>query len=233
MIETRRLKTVVLFIRIFLQFVLLRKIIDIYSDIAQKYDELRIQDFRKFEKLHLKKQKLQLDINYLNNCKQLGVCPNFLVFKLPNVSKHDAFGIRKKLLRSAINKANKQFHQTSKALITTERNLSNILSSIDFYILNRSVTHFNNKILQKCIATQQKKLSALTHNRNLPTFSHNDTINNLTNYKLTQEKSDLLKSGLFFLYHLINFARQTLLHLRKHLSYIYHQSKIRRNKKSN
>ena len=33
---------------------------------------------------------IKLDIDFLNNCKQLGVYPKFLIFKLPNVSNKDA-----------------------------------------------------------------------------------------------------------------------------------------------
>ena len=86
MIETRRLKNVVIFIQTILSFVLSRKIINIYNDIARKYGNVTVKDFRKHEKLEYKKNKLKLDIDFLNNCKQLGVYPKFLIFKLPNVS---------------------------------------------------------------------------------------------------------------------------------------------------
>ena len=57
-------------------------IINIYNDILRKYGNVTVKDFRKYEKL----DKLKLDINFLNNYKQLGVYPKFLIFKLPNVS---------------------------------------------------------------------------------------------------------------------------------------------------
>ena len=90
MIETRCLKNVVIFIQTILSFVLSRKIINIYNDIAQKYGNVTVKDFRKYEKLEYKKKKLKLDVHFLNNCKQLGVYPKFLIFKLPNVSNKDA-----------------------------------------------------------------------------------------------------------------------------------------------
>ena len=34
------------------------------------------------------KNKLKLDIDFLNNYKQLGVYPKFLIFKLPNTSSY-------------------------------------------------------------------------------------------------------------------------------------------------
>ena len=40
MIEPRRLKSVVIFIQTILSFVLLRKIINIYNDIASKYGNI-------------------------------------------------------------------------------------------------------------------------------------------------------------------------------------------------
>ena len=114
MIETRRLKNVVIFIQTILSFVLSRKIINIYNDIAQKYGNVTVKDFWKYEKLEYKKNKLKLDINFLNNCKQLSVYPKFLIFKLPNASNKDALSIRKRLLRSAINKRNKELRHVLK-----------------------------------------------------------------------------------------------------------------------
>ena len=83
-----------------------RKIINIYNDIARKYGNVTVKDFRKYEKLEYKKNKLKLDIDFLNNCKQLGMYPKFLIFKLPNVSNKETLSIRESLLRSAINKRN-------------------------------------------------------------------------------------------------------------------------------
>ena len=81
-----------------------------------------------------------------------------LIFKLPNVSNKDALSIRKRLLRSAINKRNKQLQHLSKDLSLSENVLSTQLSTIDFYILTKPITSYNKKSLY----TQQKKLSSLT-----------------------------------------------------------------------
>ena len=98
MIETSRLKNVVIFIQTILSFVLSRKIINLYSDIAHKYGNVIVKYFQKYGKLEYKKNKLKLDIDFLNNCQQLGVYPKFFIFKLPNVSNKDAFSIHKRLL---------------------------------------------------------------------------------------------------------------------------------------
>ena len=91
MIETRHLKNVVIFIQTILSFVLSRKIINVYNDIARRYGNVTVKDFQKYEKLEYRNNKLKLDIDFLNNCKQLGVCPKFLIFKLPNISNKDSF----------------------------------------------------------------------------------------------------------------------------------------------
>ena len=69
MVETRPLENVVIFIETILNFVLSRKIINIYNYIARKYGNVTVKDFRKYEKLEYKKNKLKLDIDFLNSCK--------------------------------------------------------------------------------------------------------------------------------------------------------------------
>ena len=198
MIEMRRLKNAVIFIQAILSFVLSRKIINIYNNIARKHGNVTVKDFRKYEWLGYKQNKLKLDIDFLYNCKQLVVYPKFLIFKLLNISNKDDLSICKRLLRSAINKRNKELQRLSKELSISENFLSTQLSTIDFYILRESMTRYNKKSLQKSLYTQLKKLSSLTRDCNLPIFTANETITNLTKYELSKEESDLLKAGLYF-----------------------------------
>ena len=142
--------------------------------------------------------QLKLETDFLNNCKQLGVYVKFLIFKLPNVSNKDPLSVRKRLLRSAISKRNEELQHLPKELSLFEKFLSTHLSTTDFYILTKSITSYNKKSLQKSLYTQQKKLSSLTRDCNLPIFTANETITNLTQYELSQKESDLLKAGLYF-----------------------------------
>ena len=103
-----------------------------------------------------------------------------------------------RLLCSAINKRNKELQHLSKELSLSVNFLSTQLSTIDFYILTKSITSYNKKSLQKSLYTQQKRLSLLTRDCNLPIFTANETITNLKQYELSQEESDLLKAGLYF-----------------------------------
>ena len=124
--------------------------------------------------------------------------PKFLIFKLPKVSNKDAFSICKRLLCSAINKRNKELQHLSKELSQSVNFLSTHLSIYEFYILTKSITSYNKKLLLKSLNTQQKKLSSLTRDCNLPAFTANETIISLTRYELLQEESDFLKAGLYF-----------------------------------
>ena len=124
--------------------------------------------------------------------------PKFLIFKLPKVSHKDAFSIRKRLLCSAINKRNKELQHLLKELSLSVNFLSTHLSIYEFYILTKSITSYNKKWIQKSLYTQQNNLSSLTRDSNLPVFTANETIINLTQYELSQEESDFLKASLYF-----------------------------------
>ena len=144
-------------------------------------------------------KRIKIKNQFLNNCKQLGVS-EIPIFKLQNVSNEDALSIRR-LLRSAINKGNKELQHFPKKLSLSKNFLSTQLSNGDYYILTKSITQYNKKSLQKLLQTQQKKLSSLTRDCNVPIFTVNETITNLMQYELSQEEYDLLKAGLYFSIH--------------------------------
>ena len=153
MIEISLLKNVIFFQTIS-SSALSRKTINVCNDLARKYGNVTVKDFRKYEKIEYKKNKLKLGINFLKNCKQLGVYPKFHIFKLPNVLNKDVSSIHKRLLRSAINKRIKELQHVLKELSISENFLSKQLSTIDFYILKKSTMSYNNKSLQKSLYTQ-------------------------------------------------------------------------------
>ena len=69
MIQTHPLNSFVIFIKTILIFVLSRKIMNIYNNISWKYENVRVKDFRKYEKLEYKKNELKLHIHFRNNWK--------------------------------------------------------------------------------------------------------------------------------------------------------------------
>ena len=90
--------------------------------------------------------------------------PKLLIFKLPNVSNKETLSIRKRLLRSAINEGNEELQHFSKELSLSVNVLSTQVSTIDFYILTKSITSYNKKSLKK-IAVHSTKKVILTDKR--------------------------------------------------------------------
>ena len=135
MIETRCLKNLVIFFQAFRSFVLARKIISVYNDLARKHGNFTVKDFPKYEKVENKKNKLKLEIDFLKTCKQLRVYLNFHIFKLANVSNKDPSSIRKRLPRSTINNHKKELQHVLKELSISENFISKQLSTIDFGIV--------------------------------------------------------------------------------------------------
>ena len=134
MIEMCCLKNVVILFTNNFQFCAVKKN-HVYNNLAWKYRNVMVKDFRKYEKLQYKNDKLKLDIDFLNNCKQLGVYLKFLIFKLLNVSNKDASSICKRFLRSAINNHNKELQHVLKELSICKNFLPKQLSTNDFYIV--------------------------------------------------------------------------------------------------
>ena len=116
-------------------FVLSRKIIKIYSDTAQKHGNVTVRDFWKYDKLKYKQNQHKLEIDFLNNCKQLDVYPKFLIFELPNVSNKDALSIpkrshNKKSLQKMPNNSKKNYYhwrETSAYLFTSNEIVTNLI----------------------------------------------------------------------------------------------------------
>ena len=80
-----------------LKFLLSRE--NIYNDIAQKYGNVAVKDFRKYEKLEYKKNKLKLDVDFPNNSKQFGS----LSIQPRKIRKSEIFTTFKKIHRSFLN----------------------------------------------------------------------------------------------------------------------------------
>ena len=194
MIEMRHLKNVVILNQRNLSLMLSRKVINIYNDIARIYGNVTVKDFRKYEELEQKYNKLNLAIDFLSNWKRLGVYPNFLTFKLWNFSAIGAvLLICKILLQRAINKLKKELQHLLKELTLSKNFLSTQLSTNDFYIITKSLVSNNKKSLQKSLYTQERKLSSLTRDCNLPIFTAKETITNLCNMNYPRKNLIYLK----------------------------------------
>ena len=105
-----------------LKFCAVKKNYNYIQQLAQKHGNVTVEKLQKFE-IQRYKKKLKLDIDFLNNCKQLGVYPKSLIFRLLNVS-NKVTSIWKRLLHSTINKRNKELQHVSKEVSLSENFLS-------------------------------------------------------------------------------------------------------------
>ena len=66
----------------------------IASIIRRRYGEKLLKEVRKFEKLDYKLRKVQLHLDFLTNCKDNDIIPNFLNFRLANKKLQDSFSYK-------------------------------------------------------------------------------------------------------------------------------------------
>ena len=101
----QKFKSVIVFFKILVTLVLSRPFGKVIHDLARKYNgSLVTSDLRKLEKLTTQSRKAELDVRFLKNCQAFGVYPKFITSDFPKVSNFDAVYIRKRLLRTSIQK---------------------------------------------------------------------------------------------------------------------------------
>ena len=124
----------------------------------------------------------------------INVIPKFLSFNRPYTNEVDSKFFRKRLLRSASNKRQDKLTKLEKDHGNTLQTLSLELSSVDLYILKKCIRHNVGKAVNNVISTHEKKLKNLTKNTQIP-FTSEETIKNLSSYKLRDEEVQILKYG--------------------------------------
>ena len=185
-------KPVVLYLKIISLFIVQRNFGNIIYDCVQKYNTLKIEQLGKYEKLKIKIRKAELDVTFLKNCQTFNVTSTFLTINLPNVSSYDLQFIKKRLLRSAVNKRNKERRSLKRDLSNEEREIARVLSSVDKFILDNVVKKNVNKITKITMKTHEKKLRNLTRSISLP-FTTAETLHNLLSKLLTTDELEVLK----------------------------------------
>ena len=153
---------------------------------------LQISQLRKREKLSLKVNKANLDINFLLTCRKLSVIPKFLFFNLPYTKNKDAKAFRKRLLRSLLWKRNHEKRKLDKELNNLKSEIRNTINGIKRYLFIQAIQKNVSQRNIQIVKTHEKKLSNLTHNKVLP-FLPDDVITNLSSCKTPHEEANILK----------------------------------------
>ena len=121
--------------------------------------------------------------------------PIFLSYNLPYTLEVGSKFIRKRLLWSALNKCQDELKKLHKDHAKILQTLPIKLPSVDLYILKKYIRHNVKKAVNNVISTHEKKLQNLTKNIHIP-FTSDETIKNLSSYKVTEEEVEILKYGL-------------------------------------
>ena len=167
----------------------------IIHDIACKYKEINVSDLRKLEKLHIKRNKSQLEINFLIKCKTFGVFPKFIYVNIRNIDEYDTLCLKKKLRNNAIHKRIRERHSFDKNIRNIERTIKSILNTIDWFIIRKLLLRNIKKSEQSYIKIHEKRLRNFTKNRS-NSFTHEEVVKNLCTKNLSLEELNILKFGL-------------------------------------
>ena len=93
-----KLKSVFISLKLIICFTLVRPFGSIIHDISIKHEDVSITDLRRFEKLKIRINKIQLDITFLENCQLFQVTPKFVVGSARGVNKSDVGYVEKHIL---------------------------------------------------------------------------------------------------------------------------------------
>ena len=119
-------------------------------------------------------------------------------------SQHLIFPIRTELTTktyehffSKVRSTEEEHLKLTKDLEVIKGNLSLILTSVDFFMLNKTIHKNCQDVVNVIVKTDHNKLQNLKKNEVLP-FRNNEVITNLLNYRLSDNEANLLKNGLCF-----------------------------------
>ena len=192
------IKTFYFVLKFVLHLCLLRPFGNIIKDLSLAHNgQVSIAELRKLEKLYIKIKKAELDLQFLKNCNSFNVTPKFLSFHLPHSSSHDTKSVRKRLLRGAIRKRNRELSEFGSSLTKLSTSLKESLTTMEWYILKAAINRNVERTATSVVETHRKKMCNLTKNDTLP-FTADDVVKNLSSTKLTKDELDVLKHGLNF-----------------------------------
>ena len=169
--------------------------------VRSHYREDGIQKFRRYEKNRCKLLKSRCDLDFLRICEINELTPRFLEFKLYTTSlqnNDDYCKYQKSLLAQEIESKRSQIGVLEEEGVSTESNLRNLLSFLDF----NHARKFVDKILsEKKISYRtrhERKLHKLGLTHKYELLSSEDVVFNFSDQSLSSVQKEALKLGLKF-----------------------------------
>ena len=175
--------------------------VPISTVINRRYGRLILKTFRNYEKLDLKKRKIECDLNFLNQCRTHGLTPKFVHFKLynRNLSRTKLYrDFQKQILNREIEVKKKSLKKLNTDLKYKLSELKSILSWLDFNHIKNFVCNVNSKHVTRFQNVQKRKLFRLGLESEYEKLDPDKLIFNLSSRVLTSEEKDALSLGLKF-----------------------------------
>ena len=133
--------------------------------VHNKYGRDGLQMYRKLETDHYKRQKLELDIKFLNTCLVHEKAPKFLQFKVyrndfRNTSKYKSW--QNHLLHKEIDSQKRKLRKINASYIKSKETFQALVSVLDFWFFMGKIASHTRNVCNKVKLTHDKKLRDLS-----------------------------------------------------------------------
>ena len=169
--------------------------------INRRYGSETLAVFRLCERIDRKHRKAQLDLAFLIQCRDHGVVPRFLNFKLANQHLRQSQtyeACRGRLLAQEIHHKRNNIKKLGAKLESTLDNLRTSVSYLDFQHLTSFMALNNVKSLQRSEVVQNQKLERLKQEYLSNGIDPDKVIFNFSSYELNDIEKKVLSRGLRF-----------------------------------
>ena len=168
--------------------------------IRKRYDNDTVRLVRKFEKVDKQLRKAELDLTFLEKCQELGVIPNFLLFRVSNDHLRESVTYKRccrSLLAEEVKQKRSMIHLHRQELVTVKDELKATMNVIDYTHVVSCMLQVNDKFIKTRKEIQDKKLLRLVGGKG--SNKGNDpkkVIHNLSDYVLSELEESILVKGL-------------------------------------
>jgi hypothetical protein len=176
---------------------------NIIDKIKQQYGYKTLRTYRKLEKILLKINKVEQDIQFMVKCKTLDLIPKFCRIKLPNqhdLSRKDAHLIYNRILDTELTNKRRSKQQLSKIASVSLTKLRSNVSFLCYLAIRKflhstvSVANSHSKARHAIKIKQLLKQSLVEKSL----LDSDKIVVNLSSYKLSDPEVRLLSKGLQF-----------------------------------
>ncbi len=173
----------------------------IASIIRERYGNPILKLQRKLESVDTKLRKAKLDLEFLNNCRDNGLIPHFLDFRLANnrLRRSDSYSIfQRRLLEEEIRSKLSSIRHLSNHVSTISQCFRDSVSLLDFIHVTSKLSRSIVSSLAQQQGVQERKFERLLSEKARTSVDPSKVIFNLSSHVLSPAQKKLLSRGLNF-----------------------------------